>query len=131
MPRPPVASLTLEPVAPDLLDRAAAKICGLPEGISGRERNRAILELLLDEGGTTPGIIRTCLSIDARLDALCHIAQSPKLRVWLQAGGQRLGPEVLVAAAEAPVCSTREGYVFDEDRFFALVLDAAVAQGVA
>jgi hypothetical protein len=122
---------SLAPVPPELLDRAAAKVCRLPEGVSGRDRNRAILELLLDEGATAPEIIGTCLSIDARLDALCNIAQSPRLKVWLHAGGERLGFEILSAAAEAPLHATRDGYVFDEERFFAIVLDAAVAQGVA
>lgn len=130
MSRHPAQSASLNPVPPELLDRAAATVCRLPEGVGSAARNRAILELLLDEGETS-SIIETCMAIDARLDALCRISRSPLLAAWVRAGDEKVGLEILTAAGEAPLHNTGDGYVFEEDEFFAIVLDAAVARGVA
>lgn len=128
--RPPPLPVSLSPVPAELLDRAAATVCQLPENASKMARSRAILKILIDSGETNE-LLDTCIAIDARLDALCRISHSPLLGAWVKAGDERLGFEVLVAAGEAPLRSVGNGYVFEEKAFFDLVLDAAVARGVA
>lgn len=117
-------------VTPELLDRAAAAVCRLPENVDAVARNRAILEVLIDEGRTTH-ILETCRAIDARLDALCRLCASPLLAAWVRTSDGPVGFEVLVAAAETPLEPYGDGYRFPEEEFFTRVLDAAAVRGAA
>lgn len=126
---PPVP-LDYAPVPADLLDRAAARICGLPEGVDCAQRGRAILSLLIEEGETN-AIFETCVAIDARLSALCRLNGSPLLTAWVKSADNRVGAELLTAAGHAPIKAVGNGYAFDEEAFFALALAAAVSRGLA
>jgi hypothetical protein len=117
-------------ITPDLLDRAAAAVCRLPENADAIARNRAILEVLIDEGRTAH-ILETCRAVDARLDALCRLCASPLLAAWVRTGDGPVGYEVLVAAAETPLEPCGTGYRFPEGEFFTRVLDAAAVRGAA
>jgi hypothetical protein len=117
-------------VTPELLDKAAAAVCRLPEDTDAVARNRAILEVLIDEG-CTAHILETCRAIDARLDALCRLCASPLLAMWVRTRDGPVGFEVLVAAAETPLQPCGDGYCFSEEAFFRRVLDAAAVRGAA
>lgn len=130
MPNPPPVPLDYAPIPADLLDRAAARVCGLPEGVDCAQRGRAILSLLIEEGETN-AIFETCIAIDARLSALCRLNGSPLLAAWVRAADNRVGNELLAAAGQAPIRAVGNGYAFDEEAFFALALAAAAARGLA